>query len=62
LAFSRGEAQLGTRLTSVERLGDREFLRGWIREEARRGGEGGVGVGGGGGGGLFGRLFGLGRS
>ena len=34
---------------------DREFLRLWIQEEARRGGAGGAG-----GGGLFGGMFGLG--
>lgn len=62
LSFSRGEAQLGTKVTSVEEMKDREFLRRWIREEARRGGKGGARSGGGGGGGLFGKLFGLGKS
>lgn len=55
LAFRRQEAQQKTRVTSVEEMGDGEFLRMWIEEEARRGGEGGAG------GGLFGGLFGLGR-
>ncbi len=55
MAFSRQEAQVKTRVTSVEEMGDGEFLRMWIEEEARKGGEGGAG------GGLFGGLFGLGR-
>lgn len=44
-------------MTSVDEMKDREFLRMWIEQEARRAGEGGAG----GGGGLFGGLFGLGR-
>ncbi len=57
LAFSRQEAQLQTRLTSVDEMKDREFLRLWIEDEAMRGGSGGQG----GGSGLFGGLFGLGQ-
>jgi len=44
-----------TRLTSVDEMKDREFLRLWIEDEARRGGSGGKG----GGGGFFGGLFGM---
>ena len=53
LAFSRQEAQLQTRLTSVEEMKDKDFLQLWIEDEALRGGSGGKG------GGLFGGLFGL---
>ena len=53
LAFSRQEAQLETRLTSVEEMKDKDFLRLWIEDEAMRGASGGKG------GGLFGGLFGL---
>ena len=56
LSFSRQEAQLKTMITSVEEMKDKEFLRMWIENEARRGGAGGDG---GGGGGLFGGLFGM---
>jgi len=45
LAFSRQEAQLETRLTSVDEMKDREFLRMWIEDEARRGCSGGKGGG-----------------
>lgn len=55
LAFSRQEAQLRTRLTNVEEMKDKDFLRLWIEDEALRGGNGGKG------GGLFGGLFGLSR-
>ena len=54
LSFSRQEAQLKTMITSVDEMKDREFLRLWIEDEARRGGSGG-------GGGLFGGLFGVGK-
>jgi len=54
LSFSRQEAQLKTVITSVEEMKDKEFLRMWIENEARRGGSGGDG----GGSGLFGGLFG----
>lgn len=53
LAFSRQEAQLQTRLTNVEEMKDRDFLRLWVEDEAMRGESGGKG------GGLFGGLFGL---
>ena len=53
LAFSRQEAQTETKVTKVAELRDREFLRGWIREVARRGGRMG-----GGGGKSFGGWFG----
>lgn len=55
LSFARSEAQLQTRLTSVEEMKDRDFLMLWIEDEAMRGESGGKG-----GGGLFGGLFGLG--
>lgn len=55
LSFSRQEAQLNTKLTSVDEMKDREFLSLWIRQEAMRGGSGGAG------GGLFGGMFGLGN-
>ena len=55
LAFSRHEAQLQTRLTSVAEMKDREFLRLWIENEARRGGSGGMG-----GTGFLGGMFGVG--
>ena len=57
LAFSRQGAQLQTRLTSVEEMKDKDFLRLWIEDEAMRGGSGGKG----GGSGLFGGLFGMGK-
>ncbi|KAF2268847.1 hypothetical protein CC78DRAFT_558250 [Lojkania enalia] len=42
LAFSRQEAQLETKLTHPEQMKNKEFLRNWLLEEARRGGrEGG---------------------
>ena len=53
LAFSRQEAQLQTRVTSVEEMKDKEFLRLWIEDEAMRGESGGKG------GGFFGGLFGI---
>ncbi|KAF1817399.1 hypothetical protein P152DRAFT_469840 [Eremomyces bilateralis CBS 781.70] len=43
LAFSRQEPQLDTKVTSLEQLRDKTFLRKWIETEARRGGEGGAG-------------------
>ena len=55
LSFSRQEAQLMTKITSVDELKDRELLRLWVQNEARRGGAGGAG----GGGGVFGGMFGL---
>lgn len=57
LSFSRQEAQLKTMVTSVDEMKDKEFLRLWIEDEARRGGDGGAG----GGSGLFGGLFGVGK-
>ncbi|MCJ1423306.1 hypothetical protein MMC29_001188 [Sticta canariensis] len=54
LSFSRQEAQLGTKVTSVDEMKDREFLRLWI--QAAAGGAGGRK------GGLFGGLFGVGKS
>ncbi|KAF2690478.1 hypothetical protein K458DRAFT_357278 [Lentithecium fluviatile CBS 122367] len=53
LAFSRQEAQFDTKLVKPEQMKDKEFLRNWLLNEARRGGREG-----GGGGGLFGGLFG----
>lgn len=55
LAFSRQEAQLQTRLTQVNEMKDREFLRLWMEDEARRGGSGGRG-----GTGFVGAMFGMG--
>ncbi|KAI3327400.1 hypothetical protein HD806DRAFT_531972 [Xylariaceae sp. AK1471] len=51
----RGEARTDTKVTDGRKLADRQFLEEWIRNEARRNGEGG---GGGGGGGILGGLFG----
>jgi len=56
LAFDRGEAQMGTKVVDPKLMGNREMLGEWIRNEARRRGDGGDG---GGGGGLLGGLFGL---
>ncbi|EKJ68094.1 hypothetical protein NXS19_005431 [Fusarium pseudograminearum] len=54
LSFDGGEAQTATKLSDARKLADREFLKEWIRTEARRhGGRGG----GGGGSSLFGGLF-----
>ncbi|MCJ1447650.1 MAG: hypothetical protein MMC23_008161 [Stictis urceolatum] len=53
LAFSRGEAQVESKVVKKGELADREFLRGWVEREARRGGEGGAG-----GQGILGALFG----
>lgn len=52
LAFSRQEAQLGTKLTRPEHMKDKKFLRQWLETEARRGDAGGAG------GSLFGGWFG----
>lgn len=43
MAFSRGEAQMGTRVEDVGKLGDKDFLKMWIEKEAARGGGGGAG-------------------
>ncbi|KAM0356033.1 hypothetical protein ACHAPU_000426 [Fusarium lateritium] len=56
LSFDAGEAQTMTKLSDARKLADREFLKEWIRTEARR--HGGRGGGGGGGSSLFGGLFG----
>ncbi|KAF2645957.1 hypothetical protein P280DRAFT_418218 [Massarina eburnea CBS 473.64] len=53
LAFSRQEAQFDTKLVKPELMKNKEFLREWLLNEARRGGRAG-----GGGGSLFGGLFG----
>ena len=45
MAFSRQEAQLETRTSSVDEMKDREFLKRWIEKEAARGGKGGAGGG-----------------
>jgi thiol-disulfide isomerase/thioredoxin len=55
LSFDRGEAQLQTKVTDPKKMTDREWLKEWIRTEARRKGGGG----GGGGSGLFGLFGGL---
>lgn len=54
MAFSRQEAQLQTRVTDMNEMKDKEFLRRWIADEARRGGKGGQGGGSGFLGGIFG--------
>ncbi|KAG9499884.1 hypothetical protein J7337_008348 [Fusarium musae] len=56
LSFDSGEAQTTTKLSDARKLADREFLKEWIRTEARR--HGGRGGGGGGGSSVFGGLFG----
>lgn len=59
LSFRAQEAVLEEKVVSVDEMKDREFMRMWIENEARRGGDRG-----GGGGistGLFGGLFGLGE-
>ncbi|GAB7346774.1 hypothetical protein MBLNU459_g1875t1 [Dothideomycetes sp. NU459] len=56
LAFDRQEAQMGTRLTSLEDLKNKQLLTKWIEKEASRHGEGGAG---GTGAGLLGGLFGM---
>lgn len=53
LAFSRQEAQFDTRLTKPDLMRNKEYVREWLLNEARRGGRAG-----GGGGSLFGGLFG----
>ena len=53
MAFSRQEAQLTTKLVSVDKMKDQIFLRLWIEDEARRGGKGGAG------GGFLGGMFGV---
>lgn len=53
LAFDRSEAQLGTKVTSVDDLKNKQFLTSWLETEAKRHGEGGAGSGGGGLFGLF---------
>jgi len=52
LAFSRGEPQMETRVTSVDQLRNRAFLTQWIETEALRSSKGGAG------GSFFGGLFG----
>jgi len=46
LAFSRGEAQIDTKVTRLEQLQDRQFLVQWLKIEAARRGQGGAGGGG----------------
>ncbi|KAL9600382.1 MAG: hypothetical protein Q9219_003232 [cf. Caloplaca sp. 3 TL-2023] len=47
LSFRAGEAALESKITSVDKMKDREFVRLWVENEARRGGdrggEGGIG-------------------
>lgn len=52
LAFSRQEAQLGTKLTRPENMKDKKSLRRWLETEAREGGASGAS------GSLFGGWFG----
>lgn len=56
LSFNRQEAQLATKIVNVDEMKDREFLKLWIENEARRGGAGGAG----GSRGVIGGLFGMG--
>jgi hypothetical protein len=56
LSFDRGEAQTRTKVTNPKLMQDREWLKEWIRTEARRGGNGGAGLNTGGG--IFGGLWG----
>ena len=42
LAFSRQEAQLGTKLTRPENMKDKKSLRQWLETEARGGGASGA--------------------
>ncbi|KAF4984286.1 hypothetical protein FZEAL_498 [Fusarium zealandicum] len=58
LSFDGGEAQAATKLADARKLSDREFLKEWIRTEARRHGDRGGGGGGGGASSVFGGLFG----
>jgi hypothetical protein len=58
LSFDRGEAMTQTKLMDPSKMRDTEFMKEWIRTEARRQGDGSGGSGFGGGGGLFGGLFG----
>ncbi|KAK7527145.1 uncharacterized protein IWZ02DRAFT_193558 [Phyllosticta citriasiana] len=53
LAFDRQEAQFETRVTAVDKMKNRDFLRQWIVSEAKRRGQGG-----GGGAGILGKWFG----
>lgn len=57
LSFDRGEPQTNTKVTDPKRMKDKEWLKEWIRTEARRRGSGGSG-GNHPGVGLFGGLFG----
>lgn len=52
LAFSRGEPQMETVVTDAKKIGNRQFLEEWVKNEAFRGGQGGAG------GSLFGAMFG----
>lgn len=56
MSFDRGEAQTGTKVVDAKKMTDKEWLRAWIRNEARRQGTGGSG--GTFGSALFGGLFG----
>ncbi|KAM5379605.1 hypothetical protein ACJZ2D_003799 [Fusarium nematophilum] len=58
LSFDAGEAQTVTKLADSRKLADMEFLKEWIRTEARRHGGRGGGGGGGGASAAFGGLFG----
>jgi hypothetical protein len=59
LSFDRGEAQTGTKVTDPKQMTNKEWLQEWIRNEARRQGNGGSGGAGlFGAPGLFGGLFG----
>ncbi|KUJ14388.1 uncharacterized protein LY89DRAFT_650170 [Mollisia scopiformis] len=55
LSFDRGEAQTGTKVTDPKQMKNKEWLKEWIRNEARRQGSGGAGLGTFGFGGLFGK-------
>lgn len=55
LAFSRQEAQLGTKLTRPENMKDKKFLRQWLETEVRGGSASASGASGSLFGGRFGR-------
>ena len=43
MAFDKSEPQVETKVTRLEDLKNREFLRSWIQKEASRQGHGGAG-------------------
>lgn len=45
LSFDRGEAQTKTKVTDTQKMLNRDWMKEWIRTEAKRRGEGGAGSG-----------------